>query len=1566
MKLRALIPALIASLFLAGTFLHAANADGDFLKYTSHNPDQPEHTLDAAAFASPSGWARPQTWWHWLNGNVSRAGIEADLREMADKGIGQAQVFSVGNRDKNPAPVPFASPEWFDLFRFATETAAKHGIEVGIHNCDGWSEAGGPWITPEQSMKELTFKTLRVTGNGAEQSIALPELDRKLDFVRDIAVLAWPAKGPSGKSPVTRFKFMAGAASDRGSGPEGAAPSKPVPPERALRLDEIRNLTASVTGGALRWRVPDGEWVVMRVGYTTTGKTTYPATAEGRGLEVDKFEPAFVNQHFDGYSKKMLDAAGPLAGKTFSVIETDSWEAGHQNWTQNFERYFREQNGYDILPWLAVYAGECIGDITTTENFLRDLRQTFAALIAKNFYETMAARIHAAGLRYETQDLVESFARNPLGGYRASDVPMGTLWQPHREKNLINNIRVSGPAKLSRRAEAASASHFYGKRYVAIETITGRRGNWAHSPWSLKGTVDSSFLDGANLLVFHTFSHQPDERSPGWQMNPWGTAQNRKLTWWPFSKPWFTYISRTQYMLQQGKTANRVLYFYSDQVPSGSAHLALRSNHQYDIADGDAVRNFLRVENGRLASPGRMNYELMVVSKDTTLLPETLEKLKTLVEAGARVSAEKKPAFNPTLRGGAEAGARWQKLVAELFGDGSKSARKIGKGVFYAGHTPDEAIAALGLREPFTCMLDDAFAPKDIAWTHREHIDGSEWFHIANKDSTAPRSGIMSFDVAGKPASIWHPETGEITPVPVLDEADGRTRIPLALAPLEGVFVVFGGKNAPRAQPASSVTVDGKPAFPVTPPPPADDQTIIDNKTITKNFTVFVTVSPAAKRRVTERSTTGVISLDGENILLVPEEMHKKVGDKKHACAGLSVGRNSIAVFEHGASFRNSVLVWNNPVPQNARIALVYKNNVPTLYLNGRQIAAGSASGRVVHPPATLRGAFRGGADGFSVHDTTFDASKILADARAKNVAPDTIKNTAPSERPALADNTALAGDFTVFVTASPSADRPLTKQNTRGIVSLDNENLVLYPDQMHKALGDNNHACAGLSVGRNSIAVFEHGERFRNSVLVWDNPVPKNARIALVYKDNVPALYLNGKQIAAGSASGRIVHPPAGTREAFKGKAREFAVYDTALDAKKITADSRASASGRARNMQDSPPALADNAAIATNFTVLVTATPAADRPLTEQQTKGVISLKNENILLYPEEMHKKAGDDAHACAGLSVGRNSIAVFEHGARFRNTVLVWDNPVPENARIALVYKNNVPALYLNGKQIATGSASGRVVHPPAAIQGLFKGRATGFAVYDKAFDAKKIAALDLAKAPPPECAEPEPKSPRLYVTTKGKMGAEFFTPGKVEIKKAGGQTRALAADKIPEPKTLAGPWAVTFDAKWGAPAGPQRFATLTSWTESREPGIKHYSGVATYEKEIALDKNETAAGQRVYLEIDQVCEVAQVTVNGKLAGTLWRPPYRLDITDAVRPGKNTLQIAVANTWVNRCLHDATLPESERLTWANTMDVHFPDPKKAKPANSIHWAYGPLPSGLIGTAKLAFSKLVEEK
>lgn len=1360
------------SLFAALTFCGATGTADDFYRYTNYDPDRPEHAPKPDEFAAPTGWARPQTWWHWINGNVSRAGIEADLRAMAENGYGFARIFHLNG--KIEGPLKFNSPEWFDTFRFTVETAAKYGIGLGIHNCEGWSEAGGPWITPEQSMKELTWKLTRVTGNGTEQALALPtlakaaasaeqawdgtgsalslpELDRKLDYAVDVAVLAWPAKRPAqlamhraqprvrpandytqsnhknygvlfdgrreksiawshDKSsreqfcgvtlefaepfeaagiftevqwmyelplnivleasddgvtftrvcalefkqadclasfpsrkarfwrlvryqsenptervlrgvvkehvlPVSELELLAPGEFSRAASPIDNFPAKAgvlatsgaitettteYPAALTLKREEILNLTPlRGADGVLRWRVPPGDWVVMRVGYTTTGKTNHPATPGGLGLEVDKFDPQALAHHFASYPQKMIDAAGAQAGRTFAIIETDSWEAGHQNWTANFPVLFQARNGYDVLPWLPVYAGECIESVATTENFLRDLRQTFSLLVMENFYGELGRLTRQRGLKYEAEPASGIFMRNAMNSYREADFPMNEVWQDAREPGVVSGVRQAAAR------EVASTAHFYGKKYVTCESLTSRKGNWAETPWTMKGTADTVLLAGHNVTVFHSFTHQPDERVPGWQMDPWGVSLNRKLPWWPLGRAWFDSIARTQYMLQQGKYAARILTLFSDEIPAIGATLAIKGEHQFDVIEGDGVRRFLHVEDGRLVSPGRMHYELLVVAPGTTLQLATLERLQQLLAAGAKISALKKPLNPPSLRGGEAAAQRWRQLADELYGDGAKQARRIGRGTLYVGYTADEAAAAVGLREEFRCTLEGAPAA-DVAWMHREHVDGTEWFWVINRQPDAERRGVFSFNVTGKRVSLWHPETGRVERAPLYFEKDGATHVTLSLAKLEGLFVVF------EPQPAA----------------------------------------------------------------------------------------------EHAV--RSS---WSGDET-------------------------------------------RGG-----------------------------------KETPVAFDHTKVAQDFTVFVTVSPTADRKLTEAAVRGIVPAANENFALYPEQMHVKMKQSDHACAGLSVGRNSVAVFEHGTGFFNSVLVWNALVPENARVALRYARGVPTLFVNGREVARGKATGRVVHPPAELRRSFKGVATDFSVEAQAL----------------------SPDAIADRSE------------------------------------------KKSAGREA--------------------------------------------------------------------PIAA------------------------------------------KEPRLLVAADGRLAAEFSSAGALQLETSTGRKLQLAAANIPPAQQIAGPFMVSFDPQRGGPAEPQQFAALTSWTESPVAGVKHYSGLATYTKEFVLSSAQTASDVRAYLVIDEVAEVAKVTINGRVAGTLWRPPYRLDVTDFVRAGANTLSITVGNTWVNRCLYDATLPEAQRLTWANTMQVHYPDPKTIKPGDYFPWKTGPLRSGLLGAMKLQFTRVV---
>jgi hypothetical protein len=165
---------------------------------------------------------------------------------------------------------------------------------------------------------------------------------------------------------------------------------------------------------------------------------------------------------------------------------------------------------------------------------------------------------------------------------------------------------------------------------------------------------------------------------------------------------------------------------------------------------------------------------------------------------------------------------------------------------------------------------------------------------------------------------------------------------------------------------------------------------------------------------------------------------------------------------------------------------------------------------------------------------------------------------------------------------------------------------------------------------------------------------------------------------------------------------------------------------------------------------------------------------------------------------------------------------------------------------------------------------------------------------------------------------------------------------ALAIKKL-VPSTLAtleGPWNVSFQSGRGAPASAT-FQSLAPLNENPEPGIKYFSGIATYSREFTTPKG-WKRGQPLWIDLGEAREIAEVRVNGKLAGSAWHAPYRVDIGEFAKPGRNTLEVRVANLWVNRLIGDAQ-PGAEKVTW-----TALPTYKKDAPLR---------PSGLIGPVRL---------
>ncbi|HUP12180.1 MAG TPA: glycosyl hydrolase, partial [Niastella sp.] len=132
--------------------------------------------------------------------------------------------------------------------------------------------------------------------------------------------------------------------------------------------------------------------------------------------------------------------------------------------------------------------------------------------------------------------------------------------------------------------------------------------------------------------------------------------------------------------------------------------------------------------------------------------------------------------------------------------------------------------------------------------------------------------------------------------------------------------------------------------------------------------------------------------------------------------------------------------------------------------------------------------------------------------------------------------------------------------------------------------------------------------------------------------------------------------------------------------------------------------------------------------------------------------------------------------------------------------------------------------------------------------------------------------------------------------------------------------TIQNAWTVSFDSKKGGPVQPVVFDKLKDWSIDNNPAIRYYSGTAVYTTTVEVDKPANDA--RVWLDAGKVANIAEVYVNGQSCGVIWTAPFQVDITKALRPGKNELKIEVTNTWFNRMKGDLLLPEKERITQTN--------------------------------------------
>ena len=155
---------------------------------------RPDSEALERGFITPPDSIKTSVYWYWISNHISKEGVIKDLQSMKEAGIDRAYIGNIGLADSESGegPVKFYSDEWWEITHAALKTATELGIEIGIFNCPGWSQSGGPWVSPEQSMRYLASSSVTVTG-GRKIEIDLPRPEsRWADRFQDVRTIAYP------------------------------------------------------------------------------------------------------------------------------------------------------------------------------------------------------------------------------------------------------------------------------------------------------------------------------------------------------------------------------------------------------------------------------------------------------------------------------------------------------------------------------------------------------------------------------------------------------------------------------------------------------------------------------------------------------------------------------------------------------------------------------------------------------------------------------------------------------------------------------------------------------------------------------------------------------------------------------------------------------------------------------------------------------------------------------------------------------------------------------------------------------------------------------------------------------------------------------------------------------------------------------------------------------------------------------------------------------------------------------------------------------------------------------
>jgi len=762
-------------------------------------------------FINPPQSALTWVLWDWISNNVTREGITQDLESFKRIGVGGVVWRGLSGPWWAPeGPVGSDSLQFNSLMQWAISEAERLDIVFDMSIDFGYG-SGGAHITPDLSMQQLYWSHIIVDG-GKMIDTVLPraEVDKEghatgyhgkgvsqawlrpgeklidkvqedienIDSYRDVAVMAIPYSNAIQEYQIPDFELRTGLNHrtyylhlDELSPPENAV----IPMDGIIHLTNLMN-----PDGTLSWDAPEGKWKIIRLGHGSNFKMTRPSPTHAIGLECDRLSRIGIDTHFEKFLKPIFEAAGPRAGKTLKYIFLDSWEAGPQNWTAEMPEEFLARRGYKIDPWLPALMGMVVDNPELTERFLWDFRKTVSEMVFDNYIERLRELASPYGIQFSSEGYAQYLCQDNIKWPEMLDYPIAEFWT--LTKPGIGHLNsAEGKDRFPYFGKqlyyktmkvAASAAHTTNKTLVGAEAFTSSRG-WADHPYIFKGMGDEAFCQGVNQFILHLSAHQPYEKMiPGLTHRRWGGHFNRNNTWWDYSKPWFDYLARSQYMLQQGHFVADVVYFFGEGAPLHVTDMSLDlpDGYDYDVCSYDILSQ-MQVRNDKIVLPSGMTYRYLLLPNTDRLTLPTMKKIEELVNSGARIVAPRRVVGTTGLSGYPKDDEAVNLIFSRLWDAGQVIKESDWNTMFQKDVIPPD------------------FSGTGLNYIHRKTNDADIYF-VANPEPAVVET-TCSFRMSGKIPELWNPETGEIQEITEYEESGGQVSVLLRFEPMQSWFLVF-------------------------------------------------------------------------------------------------------------------------------------------------------------------------------------------------------------------------------------------------------------------------------------------------------------------------------------------------------------------------------------------------------------------------------------------------------------------------------------------------------------------------------------------------------------------------------------------------------------------------------------------------------------------------------------------------------------------------------------------------------------------------------------------------------